>query len=137
MESIAHQALSAVLATPEVGDCEVQGVWLFGSYAREEYHAGSDIDLALLCVPGLGLERAAVRDHASRAVGIEVDVVDLTTAPATLAWEVITTGRLVLERDESAVMAFVRATRFRAEDEAKRNRMVMLTQSAETRGESR
>ena len=43
----------------------------------------------------------------------------------------ITTGRLVVERDELAVEEFVRRARWDAEDEEQRNRMILLAQIPE------
>ncbi len=68
-------------------------------------------------------------DVLSHEAGVEVDVIDLGTTSATLAWEVITTGRLVVERDPLAVEHFLRRARCGADDEACRNRMIVLAQT--------
>lgn len=117
-----------------VRECEgqgriLQGVWLFGSCARGEAGPDSDVDLAILCDPPLGLDVAVLGDRVSRSLDAEVDVIDLATTSATLGWEIVTSGRLVVERDALGVEAFLRATRYRAEDEARRNRMVILAQA--------
>ena len=104
------------------------GVWVFGSVARGEDQPDSDIDLAVLCEPALGLDRAIVMDQVGRSLGRDVDVIDLRTAPPALGWEVLTTGRLVEERDELAVEKFVREARYAAEDDEQRSRMVLLAQ---------
>jgi len=54
---------------------------------------------------------------------------DLATASSTLAWEILTTGLLMIENDELANEAFLRRTRYAAEDEARRNRMIVLAQA--------
>jgi hypothetical protein len=41
----------------------------------------------------------------------------------------VTSGRLVLECDERKVEAFLRSARYAAEDEAQRNRMIVLAQA--------
>jgi hypothetical protein len=67
-------------------------------------------------------------DQVGRSLGRDVDVIDLRTAPPALGWEVLTTGRLVEERDELAVEKFVREARYAAEDDEQRSRMVLLAQ---------
>lgn len=107
---------------------KVAGVWLFGSVLRGEDHRESDIDLAVLCQPPLAIDRTVAMDQVGRAVERDVDVIDLATAPPALAWEILTTGRLVFEPDELEVERFVRAARFAAEDDEQRSRMVVAAQ---------
>jgi predicted nucleotidyltransferase len=120
--------LDDLLATlsSHLGSHALQGVWIFGSQATGQARSGSDLDLAVLCDPALELERAAIGERLARLFGTEVDLVDLASCDPVLAWEVITTGRLVQERDERAVERFVREARFRAEDADQRNRMILL-----------
>jgi uncharacterized protein len=106
----------------------LQGAWLFGSRARGEQRPSSDFDLAVLTAPALGLNRLAVAERIARDLGADVDLIDLRTATATLAWEVITTGRIIVEVDEDAVSQFIRRARFDADDELKRNRIVVDAQ---------
>jgi predicted nucleotidyltransferase len=63
----------------------VHAVWVFGSCARGEAGPESDIDLAILCDPPLGLDVTALIDRLGRALAVEVDVIDLATTSATLA----------------------------------------------------
>lgn len=112
-------------------------VWIFGSVARGEERATSDVDLAVLCKPDLALERTAVMDQVGRLLDRDVDVIDLGSAPPTLAWEIVTTGRIILERDELAVERFVRHTRYGAEDAEQRARMILLAQVGRIGGASR
>src|ERR1700733_15158890 len=126
MDPLVERALTAVLEAEPLRQRKVQGVWVFGSRARGDAGAESDVDLAVLCTPALGFERAVVMDRAGNAVGCDVDVIDLRAAPPTLAWEVVTSGRLVVEGDELEVERFVRAARFAAEDAEQRNRMIVL-----------
>jgi predicted nucleotidyltransferase len=130
-------ALDALLAADCVKARDVAAVWLFGSRARGSDTEGSDVDLAVLASPALGLERARLMELVARAARCEVDVVDLAEAPPALAWEVVTTGRLLVERDERAVEAFVRNARFAAEDAAQRDRMVLLAQVGRVGGRTR
>ena len=112
-----------------LGERRLVAIWIFGSHSRGQAREDSDLDLGVLCEPPLGLERARWMDVLSREAGVEVDVIDLGTTSATLAWEVITTGRLVVERDPVAVERFMRSARCGADDEASRNRMIVLAQT--------
>jgi hypothetical protein len=73
-------------------------------------------------------------DIVGREVGVDVDVIDMGSAPPVLKWEVITTGRLLVERDAVAVEDFVRRARWEADDDEQRNRMILLAQIAEAKG---
>lgn len=137
MATLLSRAVAALLAAPAIAERSVAGVWVFGSVARGEDQPDSDIDLAVLCEPALGLDRAVVMDQVGRSLGRDVDVIDLRTAPPALAWEVLTTGRLVEERDELAVENFVREARYAAEDDEQRSRMILLAQVGEVGGVER
>jgi len=81
---------------------------LFGSEARGEQHAGSDIDVAVAASEGRRLSALELGDIASRleaAAGRPVDVVDLATAPPALAYRVFRDGRVILERDRPRLVA--------------------------------
>jgi predicted nucleotidyltransferase len=123
------QALECLCRAGALGSRRLRAVWLFGSHARGEPGPESDLDLALLCDPPLGLERTRLMDQIGRELGRDVDVIDLATASPTLAWEILTSGRLVVENDELGTEAFLRRTRYAAEDEARRNRMIVLAQA--------
>ncbi|MBI2388266.1 MAG: nucleotidyltransferase domain-containing protein [Deltaproteobacteria bacterium] len=132
-----RRAVDALTAAPELVGRALHAVWLFGSRARGAAHEGSDVDLAVLCSPVLGNDRFALADRVASAAGVEVDVIDLATANAPLAWEVVTTGRILLERDDEAVERFVRQARFAAEDAARRHRMIVLATAGEVGGARR
>ncbi len=114
---------------------QVAGVWLFGSVLHGEHRPDSDVDLAVLCDPPLELQRTAVMDEVGLAIGSDVDVIDLTTAAPALAWEILTTGKLVFEGDELEVERFMRAARYAAEDDEQRSRMVLLGQMTRAQGQ--
>ncbi|MGE0082333.1 MAG: nucleotidyltransferase domain-containing protein [Thiohalomonadaceae bacterium] len=84
--------------------------YLFGSQARQEAGAHSDVDLAVLYreepplgLDGLGLDLAAALE---RAVGRPVDLVVLNRASPDLIHRVLRDGILVLENDASARIRF-------------------------------
>lgn len=126
-----------LLADPALAGRNVGGVWLFGSFARGEARDDSDVDLAVLCEPPLAAERLALMDRLGRAAGRDVDVIDLSRAAPSLAWEVVTTGRLLVERDALAVEDFVRAARWAAEDDAHRSRIIVEAQTGRPVGAPR
>ncbi len=125
--------LDALTTDPAIVGRRVQAIWLFGSHARGDARADSDIDLAILCEPPLGVERLAVMDRVGNALGADIDLVDLAIAPPVLVWEIVTTGRLVLEAEPRTVEDFLRRSRFAAEDESRRLRMVVLAQTGSER----
>lgn len=84
--------------------------YLFGSVARGEAKAGSDIDLAVLyretppaTLDGLGLDLA---DALAAATGRAVDVVVLNRASPDLVHRVLRDGILVVENDRRARVRF-------------------------------
>jgi predicted nucleotidyltransferase len=130
MDPLVDQAAKAVLASAPLQGHRIVACWAFGSRARGAGKGDSDVDLAVLCEPTLGLERTRIMDIVGREIGVDVDVIDMGSAPPVLKWEVITTGRLLVERDEVAVADFVRRARWEAEDDEQRNRMILLAQAA-------
>jgi predicted nucleotidyltransferase len=81
---------------------------VFGSKARGEQHAGSDIDVAIGASEGRKLSILDLGDIASRleaAAGRPIDVVDLESAPAALAYRVFRDGQVILERERARLVA--------------------------------
>lgn len=106
----------AELASCLLGFADVQTAWLYGSTARGTAGAASDLDLAVL------LERCPPRTLAGlptdiqfaieERVGGRADVVVLNDAPVDLVHRVLRDGRLLVDRNRSARVAFeVRARR--------------------------
>lgn len=84
--------------------------WLFGSLARDEAREGSDVDVAVLLAgdpaPGVkGLELALQEDLAE-VTGEAVQLVVANRAPVDLIHRVLRDGRLLVESDRSARIAF-------------------------------
>jgi uncharacterized protein len=92
---------SLVQAAP----AEVVAVYLYGSWAREEQRAGSDIDLALWRTePSAARLEAQPFEFAAQleaALCMEVDLVELDHGPPDLVHEVLRDGIVILDRDPS------------------------------------
>ncbi|MBI5302872.1 MAG: nucleotidyltransferase domain-containing protein [Chloroflexi bacterium] len=93
-------------------DAGIVLAYLFGSYARGDAHALSDVDIALLLSPTVSRDaylnyRVEYISQISRLLHDDrVDVVILNTAPPLLAHEAIK-GRLLFERSPEARVKFV------------------------------
>lgn len=70
----------------------------FGSVARGEDHAESDVDLGLVLDPDSPDLRRDVEAAVGREIGREVDVVYLGESPPLLRFEVARDGVLLIER---------------------------------------
>jgi predicted nucleotidyltransferase len=84
--------------------------YLFGSVARGEARAGSDVDVAVLfaedpppTLDGLGFDLEA---ELTRRLGLPVQLVVLNRVSAVLVHRVLRDGRLVSNRDPSARVRF-------------------------------
>lgn len=93
----------------------VAAVYLFGSVARADAGADSDVDVAVLFQhtppPTLEGQPFDLSDSLERRLGRPVDVIVLNTAPVDLRIRVLRDGRLAVERDASARIRFEVATR--------------------------
>ena len=76
--------------------------WLFGSRARGEERPGSDVDLGVLFdpppEPKLGNAAHRLEARLETALGLPVQVVVLTAAPADLVHRVLRDGVLLVDR---------------------------------------
>lgn len=79
---------------------------LFGSMARGEAGAGSDVDLGVLLDPDTAALRFEVEAELGRAAGREVDLVFLSQAPPLLRFEISRDGRLLFEREDGLWTGF-------------------------------
>ncbi|MEQ1913177.1 MAG: nucleotidyltransferase domain-containing protein [Vicinamibacterales bacterium] len=99
---------------------DVRAVYLFGSTARGTAKTGSDVDVAVLFDPPpfrrLNSPRFAIEGELERALGVPVDLVVLNDAPVDLRIRVLRDGRLLVDRDPSARIAFEVRTRNEAFD---------------------
>ena len=84
--------------------------YLFGSVAREEGRADSDVDLGILFAADppatLAAPRFALEAELERVLHAPVQVVALNRAPADLVHRVLRDGRLLLDRDRAARIRF-------------------------------
>lgn len=89
---------------------DVACAWLFGSVARNEAAAGSDVDVAVLyrTAPPATLAGSGVRleGELERVLGCAVDLVVLNRAPVDLVQRVLRDGVMVFEADASARVRF-------------------------------
>jgi predicted nucleotidyltransferase len=103
----------AIARLREHFDAHPEGVvcaWLFGSTARGETHAGSDVDVAVLLAQDppstLAGSGVALADTLEGALGAPVDVVLLNRAPVDLTHRVLRDGVLVFDADPARRIAF-------------------------------
>jgi len=84
---------------------EVVAAYLFGSHARGEADARSDVDIALLLrpdLPDLAHLTLTLDWEVCDVLGTdEVDVIILNTAPLEARFEILRTGRLIHSNDEA------------------------------------
>jgi predicted nucleotidyltransferase len=90
---------------------QVSAAWLFGSVAQGRAHQDSDIDLAILFVPGLTKEqrfnlKLKLAVELTELAGRETDIVDMVSAASYLQHQVRKTGRLLLEKDHQYRVTF-------------------------------
>lgn len=88
-DALALEAVSRVLA----GRADVEVALLFGSRARGDHRADSDVDVAVLGQ----VDRLTLAADLSRATGHEVEVVDLAAAGYPLLSAIVEDGVLVHE----------------------------------------
>jgi len=88
----------------------VIAVYLFGSVARGTVSPSSDVDLGVLLCTGAPrtLEERLFdyQDRLQGLVGCPIHIVILNDAPSDLVHRVLRDGRLLLERDRAARIAF-------------------------------
>jgi len=88
---------------------EVSAAYLFGSVARGTPSPSSDVDLGVLLRGAARTLEEQLFDYQDRlqgAIGCPVHIIVLNNAPADLVHRVLRDGRLLLERDRAARIAF-------------------------------
>ena len=84
-----------------------KAVYLFGSYGTPREHPASDLDLAVLPATPLDpVSRFQLANQLSTLLGIEVDLLDLSTSSTVMAKEVLRTGERLTANDLTAAREF-------------------------------
>ena len=101
----------AIVANVREAFPEVQGIYLFGSYADGTQRPGSDVDLALLFQPSghtgtRNLPMHPLHQRLQRIARRDFDLVDLRRASTVLQKEVVMLGRRIYCADETAADEF-------------------------------
>lgn len=101
---------SEMRARFETAPPDVLAAYVFGSIARDDADAESDVDVAILLAaeprPELASQRLDLAAELERGLGRRVDLVILNTAPVDLVHRVLRDGALVLDRDRAARIRF-------------------------------
>jgi predicted nucleotidyltransferase len=100
------ETLDRAVAAAAHGEPSVLAAYVFGSRARDEARAGSDLDVAVLEAPNCSLTLEAeerLRREIAQATGLAVDLARLTRSSPVLAFEVLEGGRRVFARDVDTV----------------------------------
>jgi len=90
---------------------EVAAVYLYGSYARGDAKADSDIDLAVLVTDkrkykGFGIPQVVFANDLNQITGQKVEVQDLAVCPVDFARRVLAEGQLLITNNEKARINF-------------------------------
>lgn len=86
---------------------EAWAIYAYGSFARGDEGPLSDLDLAVLLPPRAEIpDKLGLVAHLSRAVGREVDLVNLREANLDLIHELLREGRQLLVRRPDDVLAW-------------------------------
>jgi len=79
---------------------EIRLAWVYGSFASNTARAESDIDVAVAAATPLSPDRRVeIGTHLSLATAREIDLVDLTQERGIIVSQVLTRGRLLINRD--------------------------------------
>ena len=104
------QAVAAYFSSDANRGANVVAIYLFGSTARGTAKPGSDIDLGILHrrppASTLAEQPFDVAADLSEQFRRPVDIVVMNGAPVDLVHRILRDGRLVVERDRSARIAF-------------------------------
>lgn len=86
---------------------QVEAIYVFGSAAREQMNAESDVDLAVLCPTRLGpQQRWELQAKLATLLGRDVDLVDMHAATTVMQVQVLAEGRVLLDAKPSTRALF-------------------------------
>ena len=92
--------ISAAVAAFLQNQPNVDFAYLFGSFVEEG--AFSDIDIAVMFAKDVGpMREVQLERQVSELIGYPVEAVGLNRAPLSFRFRVISTGRLLMERDDN------------------------------------
>lgn len=96
-EQISKIAIAKIIAKYP----QVIAIYLFGSFAQNNYTKDSDVDLAVLLLKKAdAVELWHLAQEISNAVGRDVDLIDLMTATTVFQWEIIHSGKIIYVQDQ-------------------------------------
>lgn len=113
-----HRRMSKVRGQPEISPESIRAavlrvlpdidvIYLFGSRARGDAHADSDLDLAVLStLPLEPLRRFEAQRELSALLDCDVDLVDLQKATSVLRSEVVNSGTRLFQCDAERALDF-------------------------------
>lgn len=111
MSKPSTEEVFAILRDAFVAEDDVVAVYVFGSFAHGRPRPDSDVDVAVL-LGGRPSREMIFHRRLQVGTGLEerlrrpLDLIVLNAAPPLLAFEVIRTGKLIIERDQSARCLF-------------------------------
>jgi predicted nucleotidyltransferase len=86
---------------------DVQAIYVFGSVASEQATDESDVDLAVLVPKPVDEEqRWELQGRLAKALGKDVDLIDLRSASAVLRVQVLSTGELLYDANPTLTAEF-------------------------------
>lgn len=86
---------------------DAETIYLFGSHARGDARADSDLDLAVLgALPLDPIRRFEAQRDLSALLDCDIDLVDLRNASSVLRSEVVHGGKLLFQRNAAATLDF-------------------------------